>query len=126
MDGRNLRKKLEKTGIPIAEVARKTGMIPQSLTQALLAKDIKTGLIEKISNALNLPLSYFYGDDVGNHAIATGNKAVAAVNSTIGNDFKSVQVLEERVRSLENLVQEKERLIKVYERFFDGKKEIES
>ncbi len=92
-------------------------MPPQSLVQSLLAKDVKTGLVEKLADALDLPLSYFYGSaDAGARAIATGNKAVAAVNSTIGGGEDSVPVLQERVRSLESLVQEKERLIKVYER----------
>lgn len=122
MDGKELRKKLDATQKPLAEIARLSNMAPQSLVQSLLAKDVKTGLVEKLADALGLPLSYFYGGtDAGTHAIATGNKAVAAVNSTIGGGADSVPVLQERVRSLEHLVQEKERLIKVYERILgDG------
>lgn len=122
MDGEYLRKKIKETGVPIAEIARKIGQSRPNLSQALSTKDVKTGLVEKLAEALGLPLSYFYGGtDAGTHAIATGNKAVAAVNSTIGGGADSVPVLQERVRSLENLVQEKERLIKVYERILgDG------
>ena len=121
MDGEVLRKKIKETGIPIAEVARLIGQSRPNLSQALTVKDVKTGLVEKLASALRLPLSYFYGEDAGTHAIANGDKAVAAVNSTISDTPQNVKVLEERVRSLENLVQEKERLIKVYERFLDGK-----
>ena len=122
MNGLDLRKKLEQTKMSLAEIARLSGMNPQSLVQSLSTKDVKTGLVEKLASALRLPLSYFYGEDAGTHAIANGDKAVAAVNSTISDTPpQNVKVLEERVRSLENLVQEKERLIKVYERFLDGK-----
>lgn len=121
MDGETLRKKIKETGVPIAEVARLIGQSRPNLSQSLSVKDVKTGLVEKLASALHLPLSYFYGEDAGTHAIATGNKAVAAVNSTIADNSQNVQVLEERVRSLESLVQEKERLIKVYERFLEDK-----
>ncbi len=121
MNGLDLRKKLELTKMSLAEIARLADINPQSLIQSLSTKDIKTGLVEKLASALHLPLSYFYGEDAGTHAIATGNKAVAAVNSTIADNSQNVQVLEERVRSLESLVQEKERLIKVYERFLEDK-----
>jgi len=121
MEGKTIKQKLLELGIAQLELANKLGTTPQSLSSILHAKDVRSGTIEKIASALNLPLSYFYGEtEIGTHAIATGNKAVAAVNSTITDLPQSVQVLEERVKSLENLIQEKERLIKVYERLLDG------
>ncbi len=85
MNGLDLRKKLEQTKMSLAEIARLSGMNPQSLVQSLSTKDVKTGLVEKLASALHLPLSYFYGEDAGTHAIANGDKAVAAVNSTISD-----------------------------------------
>lgn len=117
MDGIDLRKKLDLTRKPLAEIARSADMVPQSLVQALSAKDVKTGLVEKLAAALNLPLSYFYGDS-GTNVIASGEKSLAALNSTITkSNPQGVEILEERIRSLESQLYEKERLIKVYEKF---------
>lgn len=60
MTGEQLRGKIKATGLSISEVARKLGTGHQNLIQALAAQDVKTGLIEKLSRALDLPLSYFY------------------------------------------------------------------
>ena len=117
MDGTELRKKLDSIKKPIAEIARSADMAPQSLIQALSAKDVKTGLVEKLASALNLPLSYFYGDGSTN-VIASGEKSLAALNSTItGDSPQGEEILRERIRSLECQLYEKERLIKVYEKF---------
>lgn len=121
MDGTDLRKKLDLTRKPLAEIARSADMVPQSLVQALSAKDVKTGLVEKLASALNLPLSYFYGDS-GTNVIASGEKSLAALNSTITkSNPQGVEILEERIRSLESQLYEKERLIKVYEKFCNMK-----
>jgi transcriptional regulator with XRE-family HTH domain len=117
MDGEILRKKIKDTGVPIAEIARKLGQSRPNLSQALSTKDVKTGLVEKLAAALNLPLSYFYGDS-GTNVIASGEKSLAALNSTITkSNPQGVEILEERIRSLESQLYEKERLIKVYEKF---------
>lgn len=38
------------------------GMVRQSLDQMLGASDVKTGLIEKLSTTLGVPVSFFYGE----------------------------------------------------------------
>ena len=117
MDGEILRKKIKDTGVPIAEIARKIGQSRPNLSQALSTKDVKTGLVEKLASALNLPLSYFYGDS-GTNVIASGEKSLAALNSTItGDSPQGEEILRERIRALESQLYEKERLIKVYEKF---------
>ena len=117
MDGEILRKKIKDTGVPIAEIARKIGQSRPNLSQALSTKDVKTGLVEKLASALNLPLSYFYGDS-GTNVIASGEKSLAALNSTITKDSpQGEEILRERIRALESQLYEKERLIKVYEKF---------
>lgn len=86
-------------------------MSRQSLSQALSVKNVKTGLIEDLSKALNVPLSYFHNDSSSQNAVANGNKSVAAINSNISSSAEDV--LKERVKALESLVAEKERLINV-------------
>ena len=111
MKGEEVKLKLKKAGVSITENATLLGMSRQSLSQALSAKDVKTGLIEDLSKALNVPLSYFYNDSSSQNAVANGNKSVAAINSNISSSAEDV--LKERVKALESIVAEKERLINV-------------
>lgn len=109
MTGKELKEKLTECGVSQSEIARRLEMSQQSFNQALVVNDVKSGLLERIAQALGLSMSFFYPTD-GNNAVASGNKSIAAINSSVTS---SADVLEERVRSLETLVNEKERLIKV-------------
>ena len=111
MKGEEVKLKLKKAGVSITEIASLLGMSRQSLSQALSVKDVKTGLIEDLSKALNVPLSYFYNDSSSQNVVTNGNKSVAAINSNISTSAEDV--LKERVKALESLVAEKERLINV-------------
>lgn len=109
MTGKELKLKLSECGVSQSEIARRLEMSQQSFNQSLLVNDVKSGLLERIAQALGLSMSFFYPVE-GNNAFANGDKSVAAINSSVTS---SADVLEERVRSLETLVAEKERLIKV-------------
>ena len=111
MKGEEVKLKLKKAGVSITEIASLLGMSRQSLSQALSVKDVKTGLIEDLSKALNVPLSYFYNDSSSQNAVANGNKSVAAINSNISSSAEDD--LKERVKALESIIAEKERLINV-------------
>ena len=111
MTGEELKKRLKTTGRPIAEIARELGVLPQSLGQALCAKNVKTDLVENLSRVLNLPVSFFYGEEAGGTALANGDSSVAAINSSV--TVENSEVLKERVKRLEELLAEKERLIQV-------------
>lgn len=84
MTGLQLKEKLLATKISLAEIARMAGMKPQDLNALFNVQDTKTGTLEKLSNALNVPIAYFYGDSYnvqGNgNALATGDNSTA--NST--------------------------------------------
>nr|DAM56888.1 MAG TPA: SOS-response transcriptional repressor [Caudoviricetes sp.] len=108
MNGEQLKRKIAASGHNASEVARMIGISQQSFSQSLSAQDIKTGLVEKISAALHLPISYFF-DETTNSAVASGDSSVAAINSHVEGNA----VLQERVKSLEALVEEKERTIKI-------------
>ena len=111
MKGEAVKLTLKKAGVSITEIASLLGMSRQSLSQALSVKDVKTGLIEDLSKALNVPLSYFYNDSSSQNAVANGNKSVAAINSNISSSAEDV--LKERVKALESIGAEKERWINV-------------
>ena len=82
MKGAEFKEKLCATHISLSEIARKMGISPQSLNSVFISADIKTGTLEKVSEVLGLPLSYFYGDSysvTGNNIVNSGsNNAVNA------------------------------------------------
>ncbi len=111
MTGKELKMKLAGCGVSQSEIARRLQMSQQSFNQALVVNDVKSGLLERIAQVLNVPVSFFFGENTGNNAVASGNKSVAAINSSVSSP--AAEVLEERVKALETLVAEKERLINI-------------
>ena len=49
----------------VAQVAEMIGTSQQNLASALKHEDVRSGLLEKIASALNVPLSTFYGGTFG-------------------------------------------------------------
>ena len=83
MKGEDLKKRLKETSIPMSEIANRLGILPQTLYSAFNADDVKSGLLEKLSEALNVPVSFFYGDSyniTGNNIVNSGSNN--AVNAT--------------------------------------------
>ena len=82
MRGIDLKEKLNATHISLAEIARRMGISPQSLNSVFNSEDVKSGVLEKLSEALNVPIAYFYGDSYnvqGNgNALATGDNSTAS------------------------------------------------
>lgn len=82
MKGTELKEKLKTTPYTMAEIAKKLGVSPQNLNASFSSEDVKSGLLEKLSEALNVPIAYFYGDSYnvqGNgNALATGDNSTAS------------------------------------------------
>ncbi len=112
MEGKVLKHKIAEINVTQLDLANKLGVTPQSLSSILHAKDVRSGTIERIAQVLNVPVSFFFGENTGNNAVASGNKSVAAINSSVSSS-PTAEVLEERVKALETLVAEKERLINI-------------
>lgn len=60
MTGREVKERLLSQGYTLADVAKKMGVIPQTLNSLLQANDIKTGVLERIANAINRSVYFFY------------------------------------------------------------------
>lgn len=82
MKGEDLKNKLKSTAIPMSEIANKMGIMPQSLYSIFNSEDVKSGVLEKLSQVLEMPIAYFYGDTYnvqGNgNALATGDHSTAS------------------------------------------------
>lgn len=80
MKGIELKEKLKSSQYSTAEIARRMGISPQSLNSIFNSEDIKTGVLEKVSHALELPIAYFYGDsyNISGNNNATNHSTVNA------------------------------------------------
>lgn len=62
MKGSHIKKILLEKGISQGEVARRIGESQQNFSAALKSDDVKTGLVERIAGATDIPIGNFYGD----------------------------------------------------------------
>lgn len=78
MNGKTIKDVLTKNGIAQAEIAKRIGLAANNLNNMLAKDDVRTGLLESIAEAANIPISVFYGDTYtvnGNNNV-TGNNTV--------------------------------------------------
>lgn len=113
MSGEELRPFLTHLDNTLASVAKKLDMPRQNLDKMLNTKDIKSGLLEKLSKIYNIPVSYFYDGVVDNPRInvrAEGSSA-ASVNGNATVKIEN-ELATERIRYLEAIIIEKDERIK--------------
>lgn len=117
MTGQQLKSKIVEVGKSQKDIAELLGVTAQSLSSILNAKDVRSGTIERIAEALGVNMSFFYPAD-SNNAIASGNSSVA-VNTNTGHINASggdTAALRERIAMLEQLLDERNKLIDEKER----------
>lgn len=92
MKGTTLKEQLKNTRYSLSEIAGKMGITPQSLNSIFNSEDVKSGVLEKLSVVLDLPIAYFYGDtfNVSGNGNATGNHSTNTVNA---NDDRLLSLL---------------------------------
>ena len=114
MDGKTLKSKVKTLDISQAQLARLMEVTPQTLASVFMAKDVRSGTIERIAEVLNIPPTFFYSSTPTGTAIASGTQAVAAVNSRVSTStelYKEVELLKQKVEDQKQIIYEKERLI---------------
>ena len=92
MKGKDIKDVLAKHSIPQTEIAKLLGITPNNLNNMLSKDDIRTGLLEGIATAANIPISVFYGDtfNISGSNNATGNNSTNTVNA---NDDRLLSLL---------------------------------
>lgn len=103
MTGEVLKSILFRNGIQLKDVAEKLDMSQQNFSNALKVADIKTGLLEKLCDVLNVTLEFFYHDTKyssssivqvtasGDQSIATNSGDVTFGGKNDNNGHISVQ-----------------------------------
>ena len=61
MNGLELRKALSKSKVSIVDLAEKLNMTQPNLSNAFKVQDVKSGMLEKICDALGVTIDFFYG-----------------------------------------------------------------
>lgn len=93
MSGEELKKKLKSAGISQAEIARRLGVVPQSVIQTLEAKDIKSGFIESLCREFSLDASFFYGGEA-----STSGEEVSKLLDQISTLKEEIKRLKDELR----------------------------
>lgn len=81
MKGKDIKDVLSQNGIAQTEIAKILGLTPNNLNNMLSKDDVRTGLLESIAEAANIPISVFYGDSYK----VTGNNNATAINNSVAN-----------------------------------------
>ncbi|MDE6493102.1 MAG: hypothetical protein K2O66_03730 [Bacteroidales bacterium] len=107
MKGEDLKKKLRDAGFQLSEIANLLGFDnDQRLHSALRSDDIKTGLIEKIAEATNKSVCFFYNETSPDQSVLTSvlqekEKTIALLEENAALLRKQAALLEEKIALLE-------------------------
>lgn len=103
MTGQELKVILSKCGKSHAELAAALGISRQNFSGMLNVADVRTGLIEKLSKILDVPLSYFYGSGV--EVSATNNSvAVNGSENNVSVDAALVGIIDRQSKQISDLI----------------------
>ena len=122
MKGLTVKEILRREGFSQSQIAKIIGESPQNLNAALNFDDIRTGLLERIAEAIGKPVSFFYGDT--NIATASGENSTAVAGNGNKVDSKSDKFLQEiaaQRKMTERSQDQIDRLLGIIENFKEGK-----
>ena len=122
MKGLTIKEILRKNGFTLAAVADKLGESNQNLSAMLGKEDVRTGLLERISEVTGLPVTAFYGEthvhaSIGNNSSAvTGNNI--QVNTITGEFLKELAAQRQMTQKSQEHI---DRLLRVVDKLSDKK-----
>lgn len=122
MKGETIRQKIRLTGRRFTEIAEIMGITPQALNKILGSDDVKTGSLERIAEAMGVPVTYFYDENGnGNGSIsASGHAMVANRDVNNNSEERSVLVLAEQLSTKDKQIgikdQQIDRLLGIIEK----------
>jgi hypothetical protein len=96
MTGKHILDLMLQEGYSVNKMAELIGTSQPILLSALKHTDVRTGLLEKIAQAMGKPLAFFYGEEFGVVSQITGSSNATAINNstaTAGNDDRLLTLL---------------------------------
>lgn len=122
MKGIDVKAELRRRHFTLTQVANLLGESQQNLNAALSKDDIRTGLLEKISEATGLPIAVFYGDSTVNASVGNYSSAVTGnniqVNTATGEFLKELAAQREMTQKSQEQI---DRLLGVIEKLSEQK-----
>ena len=110
MTGENVKRILLSKGMKISDVADRLGESLPNTSAMFKVQDIKTGVLERISSACDIPLSEFYGIAPFNIASGDNNTQIAGNGNTVNAN------VEKLIDSLSKKDEQIDRLLSIIER----------
>lgn len=83
MKGEIIKSLLLEKGYNIAQIAEMIGTSQQNLASNLKHTDVRSGLLEKIADAIGVPVSSFYGETAAQTATGNNNTQVLGDSNTV-------------------------------------------
>lgn len=114
MKGSDLKDRLLSAGYTVTGIANKVGVIPQNINGWFTSNDVRTGTIEKLAEVLNLPISFFYGEERGSVSSVTGNNNTTTTgnnNTVSGSDDRLLTLLLNKDEQLNKAMEQTTRAI---------------
>lgn len=104
MKGEVVKERLLKEGYILADVARAMGIIPQNLQTLLSANDIKTGVLEKIAQAINKK-AYFFFEENGHLDTSLNEEAMNRQLDIISKQTEQLSKSQEQIDRLLTIIE---------------------
>jgi transcriptional regulator with XRE-family HTH domain len=124
MKGENVKNIILGMEYSVAQVAEMIGTSQQNLASALKHEDVRSGLLEKIASALNVPLSTFYGGTFGPvQSVGDNNTQITQVAGNYSGtpDSKILEILkmkdEQLLLTIKQVSKAQEQMDRVLDRF---------
>ena len=95
MKGKLIKEVLSRHNVAQVEMAKILGITPNNLNNMLAKDDVRTGLLEAISEAANIPISVFYGESFGTSLSAHGNN-----NTQVAGNSNNVSTSDSEILAL--------------------------
>ena len=117
MDGAHIKKIIKDRGISLRELANRVGMTNQNLSALLAKTDIKTGLLERVAEAIGMTPAEIYG---GVPTASASDHSTAFVGN--GNNVGSTDgLLEKAMEDNSRLIEQNTRLLGIIEQLTNKK-----
>lgn len=100
LNGKQLKEKLKKAGIPVSEVANAMGVTTQSLYAIFQSKRLRVSTIETLSRATGKPRQWFYTYELPENE-ENKDELIALQRETIAQQKKYIALLEEKLARYE-------------------------
>ena len=128
MNGKTIKDVLTKNGIAQAEIAKRIGLAANNLNNMLAKDDVRTGLLESIAEAANIPISVFYGDTYtvnGNNNV-TGNNTVnlsddRLLSLLVSKDEQLTMAMKQTTKAQEQMDRAQSHMERILDTFCEAK-----